>query len=164
LSKLDDYFNSQLKERNAMELEIGNVMELCEYVYYGMTIKEALALSPIKVLDRSSYDSMAPLMRVLTYVKLKAKYQLMRSAHELATSKIPTINSTRMLQHLVSARCGFSETRWDLKLKLRQHNDLMKFRHENMRNWSDYQSAKMIADASGSQLQDFQRLESKDQG
>ena len=143
-----------------MILTVEQVHELCDYVYYGMTVKEAFELSSINFDDRPSLENWQSVERALRYAKLKAKYELMHTAHELAVSQT-SINSTRMLQHLVASRCGFSENWSELKLKQRQHEDLMKFRRENMQNWSDYQAAKMIQDASGHQLAEYQQLESK---
>jgi len=144
-----------------MAVTIDKVHELCDYVYYGMSLKEAFILSGENYDELSSPENGQQLRQTLLYAKYKAKFELMQAAHELAVSKIPSMNSTRMLQHLVSSRCGFSENRPEIKLKQRQHEQLMQFRRDHMQNWSDYQAAKMIAGASGQTLQDFQNMESK---
>ena len=141
-----------------MSLEIAKVHELCDYVFYGMSLKEAFILSNVNFEELSSPTSGPQLRQTLLYAKHKAKYQLMHMAHELAMSEKPNLSSVRMLQHLVSSRCDYTENRRELKLKQRQHEELMDFRRQNMRNWSDFQAAKMIASASGQQLQDFQLL------
>ena len=144
-----------------MELTIAQVHKLAEYVYYGLTVKEAFELSSLNFDELPTLTNIHGLLGVLKYAKLKAKFELMQAAHELATSKVSTVNSTRMLQHMVAARCGFTENGQELRLRQRQHEDLMKFRRENMRNWSDFQAAKMVASATGSQLMEFQQLEQK---
>lgn len=152
----------QKKVQNKKEFSKEEVKDLCEYVYYGMSIKEAFVLSGKGNLNALSHilaDS--GLMRALTYAKLKAKLEHMQAAQRLALMDKPTIVSFQMLKHLLSSRFGLCESNKELAQKDRQHKDLMQHRRETLRQWADYQSAKMIQDASGHQLAEYQQLESK---
>jgi hypothetical protein len=144
-----------------MELTKEEIKALAEYVYYGMSLKEAFVL-----IGKGTKDILSvvladrALMRVLTYAKTKAKLEHMQAAQRLALAQNPTIVSLGALKHMLAARFGFSESNKELALKKAQHEDIMNHKREALKQWADYQTAKMIQTASGQQLIEYQELDS----
>ena len=140
-----------------MVLSYEQMHELCNHIYIGMSFKEALILIGVTQEQLPAISRDHNLKRLVEYARTKAKKDIFEQAHKVAQGEKSSIVHVQVLKHLLSSRFGYSENRYELKQKDRQHLQLLRHKEHALKQWADYQSAKMVADASIDQLEEYQK-------
>ena len=139
-------------------MDISQMQELCDCIYVGLSFKESLAMIGVKEDQYHTIAADLGIRRVVEYARTKAKRDLLDQAHKVVNGEKTSLGSVQILKHILAARFGFSENRFELKQKARQHLDNIKQKDRALKQWADYQSAKMVAEGTNAQLDEWSKI------
>lgn len=136
-------------------MDFKDIQQICDYVYVGLSFKEALLLCGVPESELPAIAKDVNLKRVVEYARTKAKADLLTQAHKVVNGERASMGSIQILKHILAARFGFSENRYELKQKHKQHLDNVRMKEAALKQWADYQTAKMIQDGTTAQLEEW---------
>lgn len=133
------------------------MQQLCDFIYLGMSFKESLILLHVKEEDLQIIAQDKKLLNLVQYARTKAKKDMLKHVQEILSGAKTSFTTYQMIKHMLSSRYGFTENRFEVNQKQRQHLDHMKHKHALMKQWADFQAAKLVNEATHDQLEGFQK-------
>jgi len=136
-------------------LTVQQLQDICDCTYIGMTFQESLVMANV-ALTSTSLEFIARDKRLLTlvrYAKTKAKRDMLTKVQSVLEGNKTQFSTLQMLKHMLSTRFGLTENRFELKQKSKEHLENLRHKKELMRQWSEFQTAKMVNEASQEQLE-----------
>lgn len=134
-------------------LSYKQMQDICDCVYLGLSFKESLILNHVGYEQLEEIAKDKRLLNLVQYARTKAKRDLLKRVQDITQGDKTSFSTFHMVKHILASRFGFSENRFELKQKDRQHLDNMRHKKELMRQWAEFQTQKMVNDASHEQLE-----------
>jgi hypothetical protein len=135
------------------------MQEMCEYIYIGLNLKEALTLLNIPDIIKLAVVKDAGIIRLVDYSRTKAKKDLLNSVKNILHSneKISYTN-LQLLQLVMATRFGLSQNRHELRQRDRQHRESLAHKEKVLRQWADYHATRLVNDASPHELDEYNKI------
>ena len=131
------------------------MQDICDCVYLGMTVQESLVMANVPMTN-TSLEGIARdkrLLNLVRYARTKAKRDMLAKVQDVIQGTKTQFSTLQMLKHMLSTRFGLTENRFELKQKSKEHLDNLKHKRELMRQWAEFQTTKMVNEASHEQLE-----------
>lgn len=136
-------------------LNIAEMQTFCEYIYVGLKPTEALQLMCINKDDWHTILLDPGIQNLGQSARIQAKLDLLSQIDAVAKGESIPFSSMQMLKHALSTRFGLTEDRYERKQrKLRSRQELA-LKREQMQQWSDHTTAKMVGEATNAQLDEW---------
>lgn len=129
------------------------MQEIANYIYLGMAFKESLILAGIADNELPSIVKDKGLLAVVDYARTKAKKDHLEAVHRIVNGEKASFATMQLLKHILSSRFGFTENRYELKQKEKQHAENLKHKQAALRQWAELQAIKIVQDAPQEQLE-----------